>query len=308
MTNYKTGILVQGRISNWTKDIIKEYKENFPDSLILLSTWNEENCGGIECEVVKSDQPRFTKPYQSNVNHQKIGALAGLEKMPCNVIMKCRTDEYIHNKKIFKIFNDFCPNEKIMIPNRATIEFINYFASDRCQIARKENLLDFWNSIQYYDGSFSTIPEIYLVSNYIIRGKKDLRSWKDCMRDYYYIKSFKDDFQMEWEKEILDMERRRIRNNWHPFFAKPDQALKEIEKTFNEKKEKFSKNNKNPETIELQNQIIQLSCEIGYRTYDLKQMELENKIDKNKIEILKKEVNQLEKLKDQKIFLLSNLF
>jgi len=213
---------MQGTVSNWTIDIIKKYKENFPDSFVLLSIWKEENFDGVECEVVKSDPPQLTQPYQSNVNHQKIGTLAGLEKMPCDVIMKCRTDECIHNKNIFKIFNDLCPKEKIMISNRATIEFINYFASDRCQIATKDKLLDYWNSIQYYDGSFSTIPEVYLTSNYIIRKKKDTRPWKNCMREYFYIKDAFVDFQMEWEKEMLDMERRRIRNNWYPFFAKAD--------------------------------------------------------------------------------------
>jgi len=213
---------MQGAVSDWTKDIINEHKKKIPDSFILLSTWKGEDVDGIGCEVVQSEPPQPTHPYQSNINHQKIGVLAGLEKMPCDIIMKCRTDEYIHNENIFKIFNDLCPKEKIMISNRATTEFINYFASDRCQVATKKNLLDYWNSIQYYDGSFSTIPEIYLTANYVIRKKNDIRSWKKCLRKYFYIKDAFVDFQMEWEKEMLDMERRRIRNNWYPFFAKPD--------------------------------------------------------------------------------------
>ena len=47
------GILLQGRITSWTPSIIEEYKKHFPDSQILVSTWNDENTEGIECEIVK---------------------------------------------------------------------------------------------------------------------------------------------------------------------------------------------------------------------------------------------------------------
>ena len=46
------GILLQGRITSWTPSIIEEYKKHFPDSQILVSTWNDENTEGLECEIV----------------------------------------------------------------------------------------------------------------------------------------------------------------------------------------------------------------------------------------------------------------
>jgi hypothetical protein len=195
------GILLQGQITEWTKDVIKEYRLNFPDSEILVSTWENENTTTIPCNVIKAEPPSPTNPYFSNVNHQKIGTLAGLEKMSSEIILKCRTDQYIHNKHIFDIYEESCPDNKIMIPNYATIRAIDYFASDFCQIATREILLKYWNSIQPYDGSFFIgHPEIYLTSCYIKYGKKDSRSWPVCLKEYYYVKDFHKDFQIEWEK------------------------------------------------------------------------------------------------------------
>ena len=56
------GILLQGRITSWTPSIIEEYKKHFPDSQILVSTCNDENTEGIECEIVKTDSPELAGP------------------------------------------------------------------------------------------------------------------------------------------------------------------------------------------------------------------------------------------------------
>ena len=174
----KFGILLQGLISEWTKKIIEEYKRNFPDVEILLSTWENENTADLQCKIIKSKSPKFTHPFQLNVNHQKAGILAGLEQMDCEVIMKCRTDQYIHNKEIFQIFEKYCPKNKIMISNYTTLEKVDYFASDMCQIAKKELLEEFWKSIPLYGGSFLVShPEIYLTASYILQGKKDFSPW-----------------------------------------------------------------------------------------------------------------------------------
>ena len=48
----KKGILLQGSISEWTKDIVNEYQKNFSDAAILLSTWNGEIIDDISCEII----------------------------------------------------------------------------------------------------------------------------------------------------------------------------------------------------------------------------------------------------------------
>ena len=47
MTEHNVGILLQGIVNDWTKKIIDEYEQNFPDAHILLSTWNTENTKDI---------------------------------------------------------------------------------------------------------------------------------------------------------------------------------------------------------------------------------------------------------------------
>ena len=87
-----------------------------------------------------------------------------------------------------------------MIPNFSTFSNVEYWASDLCQIGYRETLLEFWNSIQYFDGNWDPIPEIFLTANYIIKGKKDLRPWDEIIGEYYYVKDYTRDFQIEWER------------------------------------------------------------------------------------------------------------
>ena len=189
------GILLQGTVNNWTKKIVDEYQQNFPDSHILLSTWNTENIEDISCDVIKLEPPN--DPF--HINHQIIGAREGLKKMNSEIIMKCRTDQFIHNKNIFKIFENACSKNKIMIPNFPTFNNVEYWASDLCQIGYRETLLEFWNAIQYFDGGWVPLPEIFFTAIYIIKGKKDLRPWNEIIREYYFVKDYTKDFQIEWK-------------------------------------------------------------------------------------------------------------
>ena len=76
MSDYKYGILLQGRVSLWTKDIITEYKTNFPDAHIVLSTWDTENVSKIDCDIIQSELPLPTYPHSNTTNHQIIGVKA----------------------------------------------------------------------------------------------------------------------------------------------------------------------------------------------------------------------------------------
>ena len=82
---HEIGILLQGKISEWTSDIIREYQVNFPRAQILVSTWQNENVDDVPCQVVKSKLPSRTFPYSNTVNHQIIGTKTGLENMNCDV-------------------------------------------------------------------------------------------------------------------------------------------------------------------------------------------------------------------------------
>jgi len=129
--------------------------------------------------------------------------------------------------------------------------------------------------------------------------------------DYDFIESYElngDDHLYDWEVHNTKNWQSRKRKFW--VIKKEKLPIAQNQPSQNvfleQKKEKFFENNKNHETIKLQNQIIKLACEIGYRTFDLKQMKLERQYDTNKIETLKKEIQQLENQKEKKISLLNN--
>ena len=199
MTNNEFGVLLQGKVSSWTNDIINEYKKNFPNAEIVFSTWKNENVDGINCKVIQSEKPSPTYPHSSNINLQIIGSPEGLKAMSSEVILKCRSDIFIHNKNIFKIFKEKCSSEKIMVPDIGSYPF-EYRISDFCLLGTKKVLSDFWNSLEFYDGSYAIAPETYLTKKYIVNFKKDKRPWKEIMRKYFYITDFHLDFQIEWEK------------------------------------------------------------------------------------------------------------
>ena len=162
----EVGILIQGRISAWIKDIIQEYKTNFPEAKILLSTWNKENVDGIDCEVVQTEPPKPTHPHNNTTNHQIVGTKYGLSKLDSDIILKCRTDQFVHNKNIFKLYKENCPSEKIMVPDVGSESTDDYRVSDFCQIGTKKILQSFWGNIPLYDGTYAMSPEIYLAKNY----------------------------------------------------------------------------------------------------------------------------------------------
>jgi hypothetical protein len=190
------GILLQGAITDWSEKIVKEYQENFPNAQILYSTWKTENVKNIPCEVLQLDEPKMV-PSSFHINYQIKGALEGLKKMDADIIMKCRTDQVIHNKHIFELYEQSHSKNKIMIPNFTTFDDIDYWASDICQVSTRETLLNYWNSIEYFDGTRLIHPEIYLTMNYILHGKKDLSPWKEVLGKYFYVKDYVKDFQAE---------------------------------------------------------------------------------------------------------------
>lgn len=195
----KRGILLQGKISEWTPDIVREYQKNFPFAEILVSTWIDEKIDHIPCNVIQLNPPEETHPHSSTINHQIIGTRGGLVKLHCDIIMKCRTDHFIHNSNIFNIFDKFCSEKQIMVPYEGFV-LSDYYLADFCQIARSDVLLEFWNSMPLFDGSFSITPEIYFTKTYVRNIMNDKRPWKTVMKEYFCLKGYQEDFQIEWEK------------------------------------------------------------------------------------------------------------
>jgi len=208
---------MQGLVNDDTRFIVSEYLELFPNIEIVLSTWTSEKTDDIPCKVIKSTPPKIMPPHTNSHNYQIVGTLAGLNSIDAEIILKCRTEQIIHNPNIFELFENECPTSKIMIPNLGTYEVPEYRTSDFCQIATKKLLLEFWNSIPLHDGSFSIDGGTYFTKNFILNTKKDKNIWKNILYKYFFIKDFCFDFQIEWLKLNNSLQ---YQKNYYNFFPK----------------------------------------------------------------------------------------
>ena len=198
------GILIQGSITEWTSHVINEFTENFPDAEILLSTWNDEDVKDIECNIIQSEKPEKTFPHESNINFQIKGMKEGLKKIQADVVLKTKTNQFIHNHKIFEIFEKECKEDQIMTTGLNSWKDRDYRITDFCQLARKKVLEEYWYNIPYYDGSYAIAPEVYLTKNYVVNFKKDTRPWNITIDEYFCLKNYCTDFDIEFEKFVDD--------------------------------------------------------------------------------------------------------
>ena len=205
MVRKKIGIIVTGLVTDWTIGVINEYKINFPSAEILLVTWKSENIDGIGCRTLQLERPTWLKTskpkseWQFSINIQVLQITNGLQNLDCDVVMKCRSDQFIHNSNIFEIFAKKCAQEKIMVP-RLQYEEDEFQIVDYCMISTKKIMDDFWYNQPYYDGSYYTGVEEYIVKNYVKNFKKDSRNWKIIKDEYFFEQDSDRIFQIEWEK------------------------------------------------------------------------------------------------------------
>ena len=202
-------IIIRGKISDWTSDIVEEYKSKFINSEIIVSTWDNEDTQNIFCTVVKSKEPKMPFPHKSTLNHQVILAKEGLKKASKNLIMVCRTDQFIHGQNIFTFFNKECPKSKILVTTFPT--FLNgtpkdyryeYGICDFCQIGTSDIIHEFWDNVPFFDGSESISAARTLVKNYVRNLKKDKEEWEAIKKKYFLELDYYKFFKIEWEKPV----------------------------------------------------------------------------------------------------------
>lgn len=177
----------------------------FPESEIILSTWDYEDISNIPCKVVQSKIPEETHPYKSSKNYQIIGCRNGLKEMESEAILKVRSDIFVHNPNIFKIFFDENSENKIMYCYLGLMkEFRDYWINDFCQISSKRTLLNYWNSMPLHDGHDNLSAETYFTRNYVLHNKNDFRPWTETHDEYFIKKRYHEDFQIEFERFVTN--------------------------------------------------------------------------------------------------------
>lgn len=147
----KIAIVLQGPIrkeDNYTLRTVEYYKELYPNLIIVVSTWENEDplileriraCG---CEVVTSSMPAYRGNL--NINYQLVNSLVGIKKakeLGAVYVAKTRTDQCIEKPHIFEYMvnllkqfptaNPKCQNQRLItLSMNYGNMFYPYFMSD----------------------------------------------------------------------------------------------------------------------------------------------------------------------------------
>ena len=240
----KFAVIIQGPIkenSDFLKHTLKIYKKIFKNSLIIVSTWEDENKKLIEelhdenIHIILSDNKEIKKS-RSNINKQIIStnvALNFAKTQNVKYCLKTRTDQRIYNNnletflisllKTFPVKENKLIKSRILVPPMGTFKFFLYHLTDLMMFGETQDLINYWdkesydvglkkmglNEKKFFINDTPLCPETFLCSRFIGKIEDnvvwDLENWWRCLRDYFCIidNSSLDSlwFKYEWEVE-----------------------------------------------------------------------------------------------------------
>jgi len=175
-----TCIVVQGPIlarGNFTMATLELYRSQFPDTNIILSTWEGEidlasrrKCDSLTIHIVTTAKPRNPGPY--NVNLQKVSTRAGL--VVCEAegwpwVIRTRSDQRFHAPEAIDLlkglwtqfpltFDSLRLEGRIISTSLDSFRYRLYGVSDQFHFGRTSDLLNYW-SLDLDERSGDFIPE-----------------------------------------------------------------------------------------------------------------------------------------------------
>lgn len=225
-------IILQGPVDtkyNFTLETVRLYKKIFPDSIIILSTWDSTSGQLIEefkregCEVVINKS--FSPSGFCNLNYQLCTSLSGLEKareLGAKYCIKNRSDLRIYKEfgfEFMKSLLEMMPlklKENDKVSQRGRIISLNglsgqlffpYWLQDYLYFGFTEDLINLFD-IDYDTRIESGLkakngkefcelvpPEIYITKQYLSKYMKlddNVESYWDAVRRYFIILDFGD--------------------------------------------------------------------------------------------------------------------
>lgn len=107
--------VVQGKIQENTKSCLSSIRQYYPESTIILSTWETEIIDGLPYDViVQSKDPgaiECAPGYYYNLNRQIISTLHGLKMVKTELAVKMRTDTRILERKLSELLRNMSQGE-----------------------------------------------------------------------------------------------------------------------------------------------------------------------------------------------------
>lgn len=100
-------VVVQGPISDLSKDSLLSVRQFLPNCKIILTTWEGSNLDGLEYdEVILSVDPQNESgvKYPSNANRMIVSTKAGLDVVTTKYVLKMRTDFVLTGTNFIDLF------------------------------------------------------------------------------------------------------------------------------------------------------------------------------------------------------------
>jgi len=162
----KNAIVVQGPLmhsDDFTYESLKLYRKHFPDTLIILSTWKDEDAVKLSAIeqlgviVLQNDKPDF--PGLSHINYQIKSTASGILRAKENgatYVLKTRTDQRFYNPGtipfLYNMIKTFPLNkvkerqkERLIIPSINTFLYRLNGITDMLMFGNIDDMLLYWN-------------------------------------------------------------------------------------------------------------------------------------------------------------------
>ena len=158
-------IVIQGPYiydDDFTIETIKIYRQNFPESIIILSTWSVsvdiiEALKKHDVYVIQNQKP--TNPGISNINLQIITSSVGIlaaRDLRAQYVLKTRTDQRIYHPSLetflFNILKTFPLAEdapiqinRLIVISLGTLKYRLYGVSDMFLYGHIDDMVRYWN-------------------------------------------------------------------------------------------------------------------------------------------------------------------
>lgn len=162
----KIAIVMQGPLikeNNFTLETIKLYKHHFPESLVIISTWNTEDSKLLDTVSTDIDALILNEkpPYSgiSNINFQLVSSYNGILKakeLGAEYVLKTRTDQRMYAPNIFEYFLNLLTHFQMNISSLQyqrligislnTFKYRMYGISDMTIFGHINDQLLYWNA------------------------------------------------------------------------------------------------------------------------------------------------------------------
>ena len=149
-----TSLVIQGQITQWTKQFIEEYKKSFDN--IVVSTWDDETIESDGFRLIKSKKP--DSPGPGNANMQIKSSHEGIMACDTEYCIKIRSDILIKEpEKWLEFLSQNLSQNRIFVMGLSKI--YPFSARDQFFFGKWEDMKTLFN-IPYLQGEYTPSPSI----------------------------------------------------------------------------------------------------------------------------------------------------